>query len=168
MKLRFTKMQGAGNDFVMLDATRSPLELSTEQFRALADRHFGIGADQILVVDPPRTPGMDFGYRIFNASGDEVEHCGNGARCFVRFVHDQGRRAPLASLAHLNRAALCAHRRADRHNGAEAFGRMALPVHLCVQGKSCSRSRASLIARRSLAQIVHPCPAGSRFPPPSS
>ena len=90
MRLRFTKMQGAGNDFVMLDATRQPLELSTEQYRALADRHFGIGADQILVVDPPRTPGVDFGYRIFNASGDEVEHCGNGARCFVRFVRDRG------------------------------------------------------------------------------
>ena len=90
MRLRFTKMQGAGNDFVMLDATRAPLELSTEQFRALADRHFGIGADQILVVEPPRTPGVDFGYRIFNASGDEVEHCGNGARCFVRFVRERG------------------------------------------------------------------------------
>ena len=90
MRLRFTKMQGAGNDFVMLDATRAPLDLSTEQYRALADRHFGIGADQILVVEPPRTPGVDFGYRIYNASGDEVEHCGNGARCFVRFVRDRG------------------------------------------------------------------------------
>ena len=69
MRVRFTKMQGAGNDFVMLDATRTPLDLSAEQFRALADRHFGIGADQILVVEPPRTPGVDFGYRIFNASG---------------------------------------------------------------------------------------------------
>ena len=74
----------------MLDATRAPLELSTEQYRALADRHFGIGADQILVVEPPRTPGVDFGYRIFNASGDEVEQCGNGARCFVRFVRERG------------------------------------------------------------------------------
>jgi diaminopimelate epimerase len=90
MRLRFTKMQGAGNDFVMLDATRAPLELSAEQYRALADRHFGIGADQILVVEPPRSPGVDFGYRIFNASGDEVEHCGNGARCFVRFVRERG------------------------------------------------------------------------------
>jgi diaminopimelate epimerase len=90
MKLRFTKMQGAGNDFVMLDATRAPLELSTEQYRALADRHFGIGADQILVVEPPRSSGVDFGYRIYNASGDEVEHCGNGARCFVRFVRERG------------------------------------------------------------------------------
>ena len=90
MKLRFTKMQGAGNDFVVLDATRAPLELSAAQYRALADRHFGVGADQILVVEPARTPGLDFGYRIFNASGDEVEHCGNGARCFVRFVRERG------------------------------------------------------------------------------
>ena len=90
MRLRFTKMQGAGNDFVMLDATQAPLNLSEAQLRALADRHFGIGADQILMVEPPRSAGVDFGYRIFNASGDEVEHCGNGARCFVRFVHERG------------------------------------------------------------------------------
>ena len=90
MKLHFTKMQGAGNDFVVLDATKTPLTLGTAQLRALADRHFGVGADQILVVEPPRTPGMDFAYRIFNASGDEVEHCGNGARCFVRFVRERG------------------------------------------------------------------------------
>jgi diaminopimelate epimerase len=90
MRLRFTKMQGAGNDFVVLDATRQRLQLTNAQYRALADRHYGIGADQILIVDPGRTPGVDFGYRIFNASGDEVEHCGNGARCFVRFVRDKG------------------------------------------------------------------------------
>ena len=90
MKLRFTKMQGAGNDFVMLDATRAPLQLSREQYRALADRHFGIGADQILQIEPARTVGVDFSYRIFNRTGDEVEHCGNGARCFVRYVHDKG------------------------------------------------------------------------------
>ena len=90
MRLRFTKMQGAGNDFVMLDATQAPLNLSEAQLRALADRHFGIGADQILMVEPPRSAGVDFGYRIFNASGDEVEHCGNGARCFVRFVRERG------------------------------------------------------------------------------
>jgi len=90
MKLHFTKMQGAGNDFVVLDATKTPLSLSTGQLRALADRHFGVGADQILVVEPPRSAGMDFAYRIFNASGDEVEHCGNGARCFVRFVRERG------------------------------------------------------------------------------
>src|SRR5574337_424118 len=90
MKLRFTKMQGAGNDFVVLDATRRPIDLTAEQARALADRHFGIGADQILIVDPAPRPEVDFGYRIYNAGGDEVEHCGNGARCFVRFVRDQG------------------------------------------------------------------------------
>jgi diaminopimelate epimerase len=90
MRLRFTKMQGAGNDFVMLDATRAPIELSGEQLRRLGDRRFGIGADQILLVEPSRRPGVDFRYRIFNNTGDEVEHCGNGARCFVRFVRDRG------------------------------------------------------------------------------
>jgi diaminopimelate epimerase len=90
MRLRFTKMQGAGNDFVVLDATQAPLELSAEQYRVLGDRRFGVGADQILVVERSRTPGVDFRYRIFNGgSGDEVEQCGNGARCFVRFVHDK-------------------------------------------------------------------------------
>ena len=90
MRLKFTKMQGAGNDFVVLDATRTPIDLSAEQLQHLGDRHFGVGADQILVVEPARSPGVDFGYRIFNNSGDEVEHCGNGARCFVRFAHDHG------------------------------------------------------------------------------
>ncbi len=90
MKLRFTKMQGAGNDFVVLDATRTPLNLSAEQMRRLGDRRFGVGADQILVVTRSNTPGVDFGYRIFNHSGEEVEHCGNGARCFVRYVREQG------------------------------------------------------------------------------
>jgi len=91
MKLRFTKMQGAGNDFVVLDATRAPIALSDAQMRRLGDRHFGIGADQILMIEPSPAPGIDFGYRIFNGgSGDEVEHCGNGARCFVRYVHDKG------------------------------------------------------------------------------
>lgn len=91
MKLHFTKMQGAGNDFVVLDATRAPLALTSEQYRRLGDRRFGVGADQILVVEKSATPGVDFRYRIFNGgSGDEVEQCGNGARCFVRFVRDQG------------------------------------------------------------------------------
>jgi diaminopimelate epimerase len=90
MRLRFTKMQGAGNDFVVLDATQAPIELSAEQYRLLGDRRFGVGADQILVVEKSRTPGVDFRYRIFNGgSGDEVEQCGNGARCFVRFVRDK-------------------------------------------------------------------------------
>jgi len=90
MRLRFTKMQGAGNDFVVLDATRAPIELTLEQLRKLGDRRYGVGADQILMVEPARRPGVDFGYRIFNNTGDEVEHCGNGARCFVRFAHDKG------------------------------------------------------------------------------
>jgi diaminopimelate epimerase len=90
MRLPFTKMQGAGNDFIVLDGTRQPIELSTAQARQLADRRFGIGADQILIVEKSTTAGVDFRYRIFNASGDEVEHCGNGARCFVRYVHARG------------------------------------------------------------------------------
>ena len=90
MKLKFTKMQGAGNDFVVLDATRSAISLSPEQLRQLGDRRFGVGADQILLIEPSGTEGVDFRYRIFNNTGDEVEHCGNGARCFARFVHEQG------------------------------------------------------------------------------
>jgi len=91
MKLRFTKMQGAGNDFVVLDGTRAPVTLSEAQVRMLGDRRFGVGADQILMIAPSPAPGIDFGYRIFNGgSGDEVEHCGNGARCFVRYVRDKG------------------------------------------------------------------------------
>jgi diaminopimelate epimerase len=90
MRLHFSKMHGAGNDFVVLDATLTPLALTQAQLRLLGDRRFGVGADQILVVEKPTRAGMDFRYRIFNgASGDEVEQCGNGARCFVRFVHDQ-------------------------------------------------------------------------------
>jgi diaminopimelate epimerase len=89
-RVRFTKMQGAGNDFVVLDATRAPLTLTNGQIRRLGDRRFGVGADQILVVEPPARAGMDFSYRIFNNTGDEVEHCGNGARCFARFVRDHG------------------------------------------------------------------------------
>ena len=90
MRLTFTKMQGAGNDFVVLDATRAPIELSREQLRHLGDRRFGVGADQILLVEPPRNADTDFRYRIFNNTGDEVEHCGNGARCFLRYVVDRG------------------------------------------------------------------------------
>jgi diaminopimelate epimerase len=90
-RVAFTKMQGAGNDFVVLDATREPLTLGRAQLQRLGDRRFGVGADQILVVEPARAAGADFGYRIFNgASGDEVEHCGNGARCFLRYVHERG------------------------------------------------------------------------------
>ena len=90
MRLKFTKMQGLGNDFVIVDATTAKLSLTGAQLRQMADRHFGIGCDQILQVEGPRQPGTDFYYRIFNADGREVEQCGNGARCFVRYVHDKG------------------------------------------------------------------------------
>ena len=90
MRIRFTKMQGAGNDFVMLDETRGRLGLSPAQYRFLADRHFGVGADQILSVRPSPGAGIDFEYVIHNCDGGEVEQCGNGARCFVRFVREQG------------------------------------------------------------------------------
>ncbi len=89
MRLSFTKMHGAGNDFVVLDATRTPFALDAAQVRRLADRRLGVGADQVLVVEPARAADADFAYRIFNGeSGEEVEQCGNGARCFVRFVRE--------------------------------------------------------------------------------
>jgi len=90
MKLPFTKMHGAGNDFVVLDFTQREFSLSGKQLKAIADRHLGIGCDQILVVEKPGKAGVDFRYRIFNADGGEVEQCGNGARCFVKFVHGHG------------------------------------------------------------------------------
>ena len=90
MQVTFTKMQGAGNDFVVLDETRGLLGLSAAQYRFLGDRHFGVGADQILSVRPAPSADVDFSYVIHNADGGEVEHCGNGARCFVRYVHARG------------------------------------------------------------------------------
>ncbi len=89
MLLKFTKMHGAGNDFVMLDGVRQHIELTPEQLRLLADRHFGVGCDQILIVEKSVNKEADFRYRIFNSDGGEVEQCGNGARCFMRFVHEQ-------------------------------------------------------------------------------
>ena len=89
MLLKFTKMHGAGNDFVVLDGVRQHIELTPEQLRLLADRHFGVGCDQILIVENTENKEADFRYRIFNSDGGEVEQCGNGARCFMRFVHDQ-------------------------------------------------------------------------------
>ena len=90
MRIRFTKMQGAGNDFVVLDETRQRLALSAAQYQFLGDRHFGVGADQILSVRPSPGPGIDFEYVIHNADGHAVEHCGNGARCFLSFVRQRG------------------------------------------------------------------------------
>jgi len=90
MKLRFAKMQGQGNDFVVLDGVSQEVALDGDAVRALADRHFGVGCDQVLVVEKPASSANDFLYRIYNADGDEVEQCGNGARCFARFVLDEG------------------------------------------------------------------------------
>jgi diaminopimelate epimerase len=90
MNLKFTKMHGAGNDFIVIDATRTPADFTPQQWARLADRRFGIGADQILVVEQPTVAGADFRYRIYNNDGGEVEQCGNGARAFARFVRDQG------------------------------------------------------------------------------
>ena len=90
MKLEFAKMHGLGNDFVVVDGIRQRVSLTPEQLRYIADRHFGVGGDQILLVAAPTPPDVEFRYRIFNADGGEVEQCGNGARCFVRFVHDRG------------------------------------------------------------------------------
>ena len=89
MELRFTKMHGLGNDFVVFDAISQRVELTPEQYRFIGDRHFGIGCDQILLVEKPTAGDADFRYRIFNSDGGEVEQCGNGARCFVRFVHEK-------------------------------------------------------------------------------
>lgn len=90
MRISFTKMHGAGNDFVVLDETRGPLGLTEAHYRYLGNRHFGVGADQILTVRPAPAPGLDFEYVIHNADGAQVEQCGNGSRCFARYVHDKG------------------------------------------------------------------------------
>jgi diaminopimelate epimerase len=88
--LRFTKMHGLGNDFVVIDAIRQQVQLDAAAIRRIADRHFGVGCDQLLLVEPPRLPQTHFHYRIFNQDGGEVQQCGNGARCFARFVREQG------------------------------------------------------------------------------
>ncbi len=97
MQLPFTKMHGLGNDFMVLDLISHPVSLSAEQIRQLADRNFGVGFDQLLMIEPPSQPDVDFDYRIYNSDGSEVEHCGNGARCFARFVLDRGliKRTPI-------------------------------------------------------------------------
>src|SRR2546426_1104532 len=90
MRLKFTKMQGVGNDFVMIDGVSRDIKITPQLAKRLADRHFGVGCDQVLLVEKPQLNDADFRYRIWNADGEEVEQCGNGARCFVRFVHDKG------------------------------------------------------------------------------
>lgn len=131
MRIPFTKMQGAGNDFIVLDETRAPLQLRAEHYRFLANRHFGIGADQILTVAPPPAPDVDFAYRIHNADGSEVEHCGNGARCFVRFVREQGLTGKRTIRVQVQRGIITLHERADGlvsvDMGAPVFDPAALP-----------------------------------------
>lgn len=90
MKIFFTKMQGLGNDFVVIDATRQPFKLNAAEIRQMADRHFGIGFDQLLLLEPPKDSKADFSYRVFNADGSEVTQCGNGARCIARYIQDKG------------------------------------------------------------------------------
>lgn len=90
MKLHFSKMHGVGNDFIVIDGVRQRVTLDSDRVRRLADRHFGVGCDQLLLIEAAEGPGIDFHYRIFNADGSEVGQCGNGARCFARFVHDKG------------------------------------------------------------------------------
>ena len=89
MLLQFTKMHGTGNDFVVIDLISQRYKLRTRDVKKIADRHFGVGCDQVLVVEPPQNPDVDFRYRIYNADGNEVEQCGNGARCFARFVREK-------------------------------------------------------------------------------
>jgi diaminopimelate epimerase len=131
MRLRFTKMHGAGNDFVVIDATQQPFSLSPEQMRRLGDRRFGVGCDQILVIEPATSADADFRYRIFNNTGDEVEHCGNGARCFVRFVVDAGltakRDIQVDTMNRRLRLTLQDDGRVTVNMGAPAFEHTALP-----------------------------------------
>lgn len=131
MRIPFTKMQGAGNDFVVLDETRAQLGLRTEHYRFLANRHFGVGADQILTVGPAPAPDVDFSYRIHNADGSEVEHCGNGARCFVRFVREQGLTDKRSIRVQVQRGIITLHERDDGlvtvDMGAPVFDPAALP-----------------------------------------
>jgi diaminopimelate epimerase len=131
MRLRFTKMHGAGNDFVVIDATKQPFSLTPAQMRRLGDRRFGVGCDQILVIEPATAAGADFRYRIFNNTGDEVEHCGNGARCFVRYVVDAGlttqREIVVDTMNRRLHLALQADGRVTVDMGAPVFEHAALP-----------------------------------------
>jgi len=131
MKIRFSKMHGLGNDFVVIDAVRQQVRLTPAQARWLADRHFGVSCDQILVVEKTDQPGVDFGYRIFNADGGEVEQCGNGARCFVRFVHEQGlsdrRRIRVATLSGIIEPRLEANGDISVDMGVPVFTPAAIP-----------------------------------------
>jgi diaminopimelate epimerase len=130
-RLRFTKMQGLGNDFVVLDGVHERIELEPGQLRALADRHFGVGCDQVLLVERAQGPDADFRYRIFNADGGEVEQCGNGARCFVHFVRSKGltdrRRLRVETAGGIIEPALEADGRVSVDMGMPRFGAEEIP-----------------------------------------
>lgn len=139
MKVEFTKMHGLGNDFVVLDATGQPLSLSTDNLRYLADRHFGVGCDQILLVEPANQDGVDFTYRIFNADGGEVEQCGNGARCFAKFVRDKKLSARdeivVATSSGIIRLRVEADNQVTVNMGRPDFSPASLPFHTkCQEG----------------------------------
>ena len=151
MRIPFTKMQGAGNDFVVLDETRGLFGLQREHYRFLANRRFGVGADQILTVGPAPAPDIDFSYRIHNADGGEVEHCGNGARCFVRFVREQGLTTKSSIHVAVQRGFITLHERPDGlvtvDMGAPLFEPAALPF---VPGSlSCRRQGEAPLWRLS-------------------
>ncbi len=133
MRLEFTKMHGLGNDFVLIDAVRKPVTLSPAQIRRLAHRHFGVGCDQVLVVELPVREGTDFRYRIFNADGSEAGACGNGARCFARFVHARGlsdkRALVLDTLGGLVRTTLLPDDQVEVDMGVPCFEPAEIPFH---------------------------------------
>ncbi len=157
MRIPFTKMQGAGNDFVVLDETRAQYGLLPEHYRFLADRRFGVGADQILTVRPATQPGADFSYVIHNADGSEVEHCGNGARCFVRYVREQKLTDKTSITVQVQRGTIVLHALADGSvtvdMGAPQFEPASLPF---VPGAAASRQQgaATLWQLPLLAQTV--------------
>lgn len=140
MDLSFTKMHGLGNDFVVIDAISQTVELNTEQIRFIADRHRGVGCDQVLLVEPPSSQDVDFRYRIFNQNGREVEQCGNGARCFARFVVDKGltNKAAFAvdTLAGMTRLRLEASGEVTVDMGEPRFEPQALPFRVSVEKDS--------------------------------
>jgi len=155
MKLRFTKMQGSGNDFVMLDGIGQPLDLDPGRLRRLADRRYGVGADQILVVEAAPDASADFRYRIFNADGGEVEQCGNGARCFVKFVHQLGLTRQRAI-----RVLTAGGRIEPRlEDDGEVSVDMGAPNF---DPAACGFDTSGLVARHQGAATVWPLPVGGR------
>ena len=140
MHLQFTKMHGTGNDFVVIDLISQRYKLRSRDVRKLADRHFGVGCDQVLVVEPPASPDVDFRYRIYNADGGEVEQCGNGARCFARFVRDKK-----LTRKRIIRAQTCAgvielrvrgNHEVEVDMGAPVFAPAAIPFNAATQASS--------------------------------